>query len=84
MRTRRAATVDPPLCADDERAERSDGPAPFPPPELPGFAGTMGQSDFPIAVCLSRLFGSSGILVGDDLVVDKSDEDLPGCRDDIM
>jgi hypothetical protein len=44
----------------------------------------MGQSDFPITVCLSRLFGSSGILAGDKLVVDKSNGDLPGCRDDMM
>ncbi len=86
MRARRAAAVAPPLCVDDERAGRRDGSVPFPPPELPGFTGTMGQSDFPTAICLSRLCGSSGILADRSAspIGSKSCEDLPGFRDGMM
>ena len=84
MRERRAATVDPPLCADDGLPLRRGGPAPFSPPELPGLVDTTGQSDFLTAVCLSRLCGSSGILAAGLATAGKDVEDLPGCRDDMM
>jgi hypothetical protein len=38
----------------------------------------MGPSDFPERVCLSRLCGSAGILVGVLTLADKKFEDLPG------
>ena len=86
MRASRAATVSPPLRADDERVTRRDGSVPFPPPELPGFTGTMGRSDFPTAICLSRLCGSSGILADRSGTPSgsKSCEDLPGFRNGMM
>ncbi len=86
MRSRRAATVTPPLRADDERAGRRDGSVPFPPPELPSFTGTMGQSDFLTAICLPRFCSSSGILAdrSDPPSGSKSCEDLPGFRDGIL
>lgn len=62
-RSRRVCTVSPPLSADGALLERRAGVASFPPSELPDFIGTTTRSDFPVAVCLSRLFDSSGILV---------------------
>ena len=64
--------------------ERCDGSAPFAPPELPGFTATIGQSDFLDAICLPRLFSSSGILDAGNCPDAKNVEDLPGYRDDMM
>ena len=53
--------VIPALRPDDACVVDVASVAPFPPPELPGFTGTMARSDFSDAICLSRLFASAGI-----------------------
>jgi len=72
--------VRPALCPANARFDPRIGVAAFPPPELPGFDGTMQRSDFPAAICLPRLFDLSGILV----LANKSRWDLTGCLADIM
>jgi hypothetical protein len=74
------ALVRPALCPANARFVPRVGVAAFPPPELPGFHGTMQRSDFPAAICLPRLFDLSGILV----LANKSRWDLTGCLADIM
>jgi len=61
--------------------------AAFPPPELPGFSGTMQRSDSLSAICFPCLFDLYGILgsrvIGIHLAT-KSQKGLPGCLDDIV
>ena len=80
MRSRRVFTVFLALCPDGARNDRGVGVASFPPPELPGFTGTTTRSDFSCAVCLSRLFASSGIPVPAENGRGRSAGDLKGCR----
>jgi hypothetical protein len=80
MRSSRRFTADPALCPDDARFDPVVGVASFPPPEVPSLVGTMTRSDFSCAVCLSRLFASSGIPLPAVAGMDGSSGDLRGCR----
>ncbi len=74
------STRDPALRPASAQVDPRTGVAAFPPPELPGFSGTMQRSDFPAAICLPCFFSLSGILV----LSDKSNRDLTGCLGDVM
>ena len=80
LRADQVSTLDPALCPEGAQVDLRTGVAAFPPPELPGFNGTMQRSDFPAAICLPCLFSLSGILV----LSNKSNRDLTGCPGDTM
>ena len=79
MRSSRVLTGGPPLRADDARNDRVACSAPFPPPELPGFVGTMALSDFSDAVSVPRLFASSRLPGPPRKKRSRSVGDLKGC-----
>ena len=79
MRSSRVLTGGPPLRAADARNDRVACSAPFPPPELPGFVGTMALSDFSDAVSVPRLFASSRLPGPPRKKRSRSVGDLKGC-----
>ncbi len=62
MRFSRLSTEGPSLRTVDVLSGPRDGVTAFPPPELPGFAGTTQSSDSHRVVDRSCLFDLSGIL----------------------
>jgi hypothetical protein len=78
--------VDPAQCPDDALPKCLHRSAAFPPPELPGFIGTMQPSDFPAPSAFLAFSACTCILVSTWLVStsNKSFWDLTGCPVDMM